>query len=161
MLLLCLDGIILFYLGSIGHPFLSLATVEWDDLSLAMVDTQIVMMYWLDGAARSNVASRMRTANPILDTVQYATDWRLLSDVLATSVAKSRFCCHLKKTVKCWAVNWIKETNQQELSVWPSIFLKHKYFRFVLSWIDKAFSRTHYDRTIYKPRYTKAAISRG
>jgi len=25
------------------------------------------MMYWLDGAARSNVASRVRTANPILE----------------------------------------------------------------------------------------------
>jgi len=49
---------------------------------------------------------------------------RLRGDILAAT----RVRCQLKKTVKCWAVNWIKETNQRGLSGWPSIFLKHKNF---------------------------------
>jgi len=34
------------------------------------------------------------------NTVQYATDLRLRGNVLATSVAKSRVRCHLKKTTE-------------------------------------------------------------
>jgi hypothetical protein len=56
-------------------------------------------------------------------TVQYATDLRLRGDVLA----KSRVRCHLKKTVKCWAANWIREPNQRgRCQVGSTVFLKQK-----------------------------------
>jgi hypothetical protein len=57
------------------------------------------------------------------NTVQYATDLRVCGDLLATSVDKSRVRCLLKKTVKCWGVNWIKKTNLRGLSGWSTLFL--------------------------------------
>ena len=79
-------------------------------------------------------------------TVQYATDLRLRGDVLA----KSRVRCHLKKTVKCWAANWIREPNQRGVVRLALLYSLNKKY--------KTFSRAAFYRPIYKPRYAKGNI---